>query len=68
MGRLNKGASTGDTGLGEIVGVVAGRGGADGDAHVGRGVGVVQVGEVPWAFYIMMQVLLTQALLSGFQY
>lgn len=68
MGRLNKGASTGDTGLGEIVGVVAGRGGTDGDAHVGRGVGVVQVGEVPWAFYIMMQVLLTQALLSGFQY
>ena len=68
MGRLNKGASSRDAGLGEIVGVVAGRGGTDGDAHVGGGVGVVQVGEVPWAFYIMMQVLLTQALLSGFQY
>ena len=68
MGRLNKGASTVDAGLGEIVGVVAGRGGTDGDAHVGGGVGVVQVGVVPWAFYIMMQVLSTQALLSGFQY
>jgi hypothetical protein len=42
--------STLDAGLGKIVGVSAGSGGAGQDAGVGRGVGVVQIGGIPGAF------------------
>lgn len=65
--RLSGQRGTVDAGLCEVISVETGSGGASDDALPGGVVCVVLIGRLPGTLWVVLVVLKTQALLSGFQ-